>query len=992
MTIEWVTPHWIWAMIPLLLIGWWYLRRGQRPSSFRNVASLQLWDRLKVVAPPSNYWFTLLPVVMLALLSGGPRLLDSPKQTEIGWNRSIAGDLRLDLHIPDGLQEIQIQSPNKPAVSLDFETYQDKTSIWLPETPPDTFLRIRSEEGERTIALPPSSKKTRVLYQGESPSMNSLLNALELEGWIERANVGNPGADPIVIGPYPNPTKSEAPSTLPHIAFCEDGQEIFLPLIDPPLPGEPLFEGIDPGSWTVTTAFAVPEGRPLLKSSAGLPLISRTASGFAWGFQPDSGDLAGRSDWPILMIRMLIELSNTEISDVSHSQWGFRHFTLVCTVLLTLILWALNGIALWPFLLLVLCAVFLGNRTTDVAWSDLSKRPAQQRQSVSFPMGTRIVFQESDPVPPPEWLHSLAEKGLGWTVERSTSGSLQPWRLTNRIVPPGTSIDVFGDIPEGDWKLTSPSGAEEALVWPIQKSEPGIWSVIGPDGKKNSFLIRSPIPVTLALSEGSSVESLFQDPRFKTSLLNSRGTLPDPPAGGVLAWQGQTLPESILTKLPSWIESGGVLFAVSGDHDCEDERTLEVLEEVLSAPLPPMEDQDLDMGVILLDLSGSLIGESATTLLESTLAILDTSHTALRWGVAGFRTEVEWLLEPGTLVGSGTAGLLEGEIRSGGGTRLGDALQQITPDLRQHGGSKRLLVLTDGRTVPANWTEIGKNLTAAGIQLEILLIGESVDRNAAEELTRSSGGSLDWAETTAEALDKMSAWIPEDLPGWKKTTPPLIQNEASPLVSGLPAPLSLPRQILDPGESDSNQHTATEVWTDRADNMILSSNSSGLGQALLWWSSLDASRLGESASPLIQRLRDVLATAAGQKAKREIASGLFQSPNGRTRLALERNFGEAATLDPVGLSSTNSQLAELALVSDPGMNYFKTEEFTYRETLHWTTGSLSGIALEFKWGEIENSPWLGISSDRKPSPGGQPWPPLLITAALVWISSRGRQR
>ncbi|MGB1397772.1 MAG: hypothetical protein ACPG7R_08030, partial [Planctomycetota bacterium] len=86
MTIEWVTPHWIWALIPLLLIGWWSLRRGQRPSSSRNVASLQLWDRLKVVPPPSNRWLTLLPVVMLALLSGGPRLLDSPKHLFISTN------------------------------------------------------------------------------------------------------------------------------------------------------------------------------------------------------------------------------------------------------------------------------------------------------------------------------------------------------------------------------------------------------------------------------------------------------------------------------------------------------------------------------------------------------------------------------------------------------------------------------------------------------------------------------------------------------------------------------------------------------------------------------------------------------------------------------------------------------------------------------------------------------------------------------------------
>ena len=990
MTIEWVTPSWIWALIPLLSIGWWFLRRGEGPSSIRNVASLQLWDRLKVVAPPNNRWFTLLPVLLLGLLAGGPRLLESSNQIEVGWTRSLTGDLRLDIHSSDALEEIQLQSPNNPPVSLAFESTLGRTSIWLPETPSDSTLRIRSSNGERTIPLPAMPQKTRVSYQGDSPAMISLLNALEMEGWIERVQAADPKAASVIIGPYP--VEASDSSNLPHIAFSEEGQEIFLPLIAPPLPGETLFEGIDPGSWTVTTAFVVPEGRPLLKTATGLPLISRTARGFAWGFHPGSGDLADRSDWPILMIRMLIELSNSEVTAVSNPQWGFLHFTLAGTVLLTLILWTLNGISLLPFILLIACSILVGNRTTDVAWSDLSKRPTQQTDSGSFPLGTRIVFQESDPIPHPEWLQSLAHKGLGWTVERSNPTPRQPWSLGKRIVPPGTPITVYGDIPEGEWKLTSPSGVEESLEWPVQKSEPGLWSVVGPDGSQDSFLVRNPIPVTLAISEYSSMESLFQDPRFKTTLLKSGKSLPDPGAGSVLAWHGQALPETILAELPSWIESGGVLLAAAGDHDCDDKRTLEVLEEILSAPLPPMEEQELDMGVILLDLSGSLIGESATTLLESTLAILDTSHTGLRWGVAGFRTEVEWLLEPGTPVGSGTAGLLEGEIRSGGGTRLGHALQQITPELKQHDGSKRLLVLTDGRTVPANWSGIGKELATAGIQLEILLIGESVDRNAAEELIRSSGGSLEWAATTKDALEKISAWIPEDLPGWKKTAPPLIQNEASPLVSGLSAPLSLPRQILDPGELDSHLHTSTEVWTDREDNRILSSRSTGLGQALLWWSSFETSRLGESASALIQGLRDVLATAAGRKAQREIASGLVQNPDGMTTLVLKREFGEGAILDPVSISSTNLSAARLALVADPGMSYFKTESFVERKAAHWTSGSLSGIATGLKWRQIENNPWLGISAECKPSPGGQPWPPLLIAAALAWISSRGRQR
>ena len=996
MTIEWVTPHWIWSLIPLILI-WWWLRRNRRSSYLsQNVASIQLWQRLKGVESPGQRWITILPVLILGLLAGGPRIVDSPQQQH-AWTRSLTGDLRLDWDSPDPVDEIQLHFQDGEIRSLDFETVESRTSVWIPRSSAAPSLLIRSKDGDYPIAIPASDRQTRVRYLGESTSMQLLLNALELEGWIKTVGTDDSAEADIVIGPYPSlSSSSDSPtsSSVPQISFITEGQTVFLPMIESPKPGEPLFQGLEPVSWTVTSAFAVPEGRPVLQSTEGQPLISRTANGFVWGFQPEAGDLGERSDWPLVMIRMLTELSISNIEDRSLSSWALLQISLVIAALGSLTLWALTGTSSWPCLLLILTAIFVGNRSTEMPWSDLTMEPVSANLAASLPSGSRIVFQESDPVPPPEWLRSLAARGLGWTVERSTTAATSSgrWTLTNRVVDPGTSVEVLGIIPAGEWILTSPDGTDEKLQFPIRKRQPGLWTVAAPNGRKDAFLIRNPIPVTSACSEGATLESLFEDPRFRVSPLGMKENLPRPAAGNILAWQGEALPEKILEKLPSWIEAGGFLFAASGDQDCEDSRTLEVLEDVLGAPLSPMEDQDVDMGVILLDLSGSLIGESATTLLESTLAILETSIVGLRWGVAGFRTEVDWLLEPGTRIDSGTAGLLASEILSGGGTRLGHALQQLTPRLKQHDGSKRLLVLTDGRTVPANWSQIGQELSAAGIELEILLVGTAVDRTAAEELIRSAGGSLDWASSTSEALTLISAWIPQDLPGWVRPTPPLVQNEASPLVSGFSLPNSIPDQILSAGEIDLDRHTATRIWEDSSGKMILSSQPNGKGQALMWWSSFAASRLGDSSAALIDRLRDMVATSAGRKRYREMACCLLRNLNGTSRLAVKREFRDLASLGQVGIFGDSPPVDLPRLLSAKGDEYFQSQLPALRETVYWTTETRSGIAKELNWSEIETCPWLGIPADQSPVTGGEPWPPLLILAAFLWISSPVRQR
>jgi uncharacterized protein YegL len=986
MTIEWVTPHWFWALIPLLILGWWFQRRSRLSCPSQPVASLQLWDRLVAIPSPASYWVTFIPVLILLLLAGSPRSLTSDTVSH-RWTRSLGNDIRLDLGSPGPVDEIRVKYPDGSSKILPFESSQNLTSTWFREIPQTAALEIRSGEAEWNLPIPAEAGILRVCYRSESPSLILLLETLEKENWIRR--VKDPEGADIIIGPadfHP----------VVHIAFAHEGDSTWLPLIESPASEEPLFEGLDPSLWTITASLPVTEGKPILKTADGKALLSRTTDGFLWGFDPDSGDLGDRSDWPLVMLRMLAELSVKPIEAPNLNPAPVIPWALLASVILGLTLLAFTGRRSWPCLLAILAAIWIGSQTDEISWNDVSDSRSLLEIPPSLPMGTRLTFSEMDPVPDVDFLHALSQRGLGWTVEETdpTPSKLQPWTLSAHVVNPGETIDLQGARSQEGWTLTSPEGITESFEVPLQKSEPGIWTVADPAGRELLFLVRSPIEVILSSTDGSGLWPLFSDPRFQILESSSLGKgLPTPAEGRIFAWDGAELPTTIVEQLPSWTRSGGTVFAVSGDSICEDEQTRGVLEDVLGAPLPEIEERELDMGVLLLDLSGSLIGESATTLLESMLAILDTPYVGLRWGVAGFRTDVDWLLEPGSLIESGTVNLLEAEIRSGGGTRLGHALEKILEEWDSSAGSPRLLVLTDGRTVPDDWSTIGARLAAAEINLEILLVGESVTRAAAEELVQAAEGSLQWARSPEEALLLMSEWIPEDLPGWRQSRAPLIQDSASPLVSGFPARLPLPDQILNPGPVDSQEFPATPIWRDSNDQTLLSSHPTGSGQGLLWWSGLNSNRLGKEAIPVVGRVRDLLATAAGRSAVREREGVILHESAESAILCLKREFDEPPALVDIQVKTSMTAPFESQIpVAQPGDFFYSAEIPAANGFAIWKTDSQAGLATELTWSEVAAFPWLGLTSEQTPARGGQPWPPLLILAALLWISSPVNRR
>ena len=185
MTIEWVTPHWFWALIPLLILGWWFQRRSRLSCPSQPVASLQLWDRLVAIPSPASYWVTFIPVLILLLLAGSPRSLTSDIVSH-RWTRSLGNDIRLDLGSPGPVDEIRVKYPDGSSKILPFESSQNLTSTWFREIPQTAALEIRSGEAEWNLPIPAEAGILRVCYRSESPSLILLLETLEKENWIRR--------------------------------------------------------------------------------------------------------------------------------------------------------------------------------------------------------------------------------------------------------------------------------------------------------------------------------------------------------------------------------------------------------------------------------------------------------------------------------------------------------------------------------------------------------------------------------------------------------------------------------------------------------------------------------------------------------------------------------------------------------------------------------------------------------------------------------------
>ena len=471
----------------------------------------------------------------------------------------------------------------------------------------------------------------------------------------------------------------------------------------------------------------------------------------------------------------------------------------------------------------------------------------------------------------------------------------------------------------------------------------------------------------------------------------SRSGLPTPATGSVIAWRGEALPEKILQGIPNWVSAGGTFLAISGDSICRDEPTRLTLEKILGAPLPSSEERDLDMGVILLDLSGSLIGESATTLLESTLAVVDTPSTGLRWGIAGFRNDFEWLLDPGTLINPETTRILASKIRSGGGTHLGRALSGILPQLVLHQGSKRLLILTDGRTVPADWSKIGNEIALSGIELEILLLGETVVTSAAEELVSAAKGTLQSAENFEEAIPILSKWIPADFPGWVRTRNPLIQNESSPLISGFSSNIPVPDQWFNPGMKTPPEFTATIAWADGSGMPLLSSLKREKGQGIYWWSNLDPLRLGESKEPIFNRLRNIIATSANRTSPTDRKSAIVRGSEGQHVLLVERKLTEPLSLQTIQIQGAGDIPEAIQLTALPGSSHYTVDLRGTPSSLLWKEGEQIGHAEEVLWKDLQNRSWLRFDQNQPLSSGGQPLAILLVIAAFLWISNPRRR-
>lgn len=983
MSIELIQPYWLLSLLPFALYWWWLRYRQRSKVSPIPVAQVEIWKRLST---PTEVRTKLLPLCIgffLILLSAGPRVVPLP-ENEIGWSRDFNGFIHLDVKTPPQ-GPLSLLDTGSPVNANYVSSASGAVTISFLELPPETLLNLKGSNNSLELKVPPRPDPIRVFQLGEQPGVNEVLTALEEQNWITRVDAAQRYTAEVEIGPARSVRNR-------HVGFVSDGPEVWLPSMRAAKLDDPLLRGLQPEQWTISSSYQTATGTPILTGSKGEALVTRTADGFLWGFSPTGGDLSERSDWPLLLTRMLIELGEASRSRIDSQTWAGLHLPFLFTSILLVLLPVLLGSgSKWSAA--VLFIALLGSLTQHEY--RLPEKTSQTSSYVlwakSLPAGSVIQIPRQEVAPPPEFFEALRTRGMGWKF----SGQQTPqWSLSKNSCRPGEVIHIvhLQDSDVSGWTQKNPRGSISPLTLPLTPEFSGLWTIIDSQGVEAPLLVLPSFPVSIAEKTSDGLGQLFEEPTFKSSTIS----LPTPPLGGLYAWQGQELSSERIEEIDKWVRSGGILFASVGSPGCEDEETRNSLSNILGVNLPePPPEGDLDMGLLLIDLSGSLLGSAATTLLESTLILLESGDGNTRWGLAGFRDELNWILEPGTSISANTLEQIPELIRSGGGTRLGQAIRKVLPVLKNHSGQRRVVLITDGKTTPDRWSDLGKDLALAEVELEVLLVGNKTDTSVVSQLTRASGGRWQEAANPTEAQEILKTLLEENPAGWKKTTSPLIQDLSSVFLSGYTDPVGIPYQSLTP-DSTARIGTAELVWIDAQRRPLLTLQRVELGLAVTWWSGLDPLRLGPSGPRIKARLRELLVSALERNSTSLRQGALTQSASGKRVFMMERRPGDGLEMEQ-GFDSSTLSDQSLLLSAEPGSTMFKGElpDHILDPVIYQQSPIDSERSFVVSESSLENlalMKWVDLPPKGKQAMGFQPHSFLLFLAAIILISSPVRQR
>ena len=206
------------------------------------------------------------------------------------------------------------------------------------------------------------------------------------------------------------------------------------------------------------------------------------------------------------------------------------------------------------------------------------------------------------------------------------------------------------------------------------------------------------------------------------------------------------LGEARQQALASYVrDQGGGLIVVGGDQ------SLSVggygytpLEQVLPVETARDKLQLLSLAmVIVIDRSGSMLGEKITMACEAARASVQLLSSHDRVGVIAFHSASDWAVE---LQPAGDKNRIARQIdgmEAGGGTNMYPALRHAYLALvNVDSNLKHIIVLTDGQSMPGDFEGIASTCAADGITISTVAVGPDADRLLLSRIAELSGGRM----------------------------------------------------------------------------------------------------------------------------------------------------------------------------------------------------------------------------------------------------------
>ncbi len=981
MMVEWVHP-WLLLLLPVPLLLW-LLNRNRIPSTVRSrsVPSTRLWHLAVAQKAHGMPLRSLLLALALIVIASGPRLLPTD-EGPVAARRITDGSLVIDIQLP-GLDRCQLQIGTQPAQTITLSA-TGEAIVHRPPLPAGTPIVVTSGTGRHHCQAPPLAAAVVISDRTDLPHVAAALDVLEESGLI------------IIDDLHPEILLlrgADALTTLPTISFPADEGSLILPRVRPTAASPAILEGLHPRYWTVLRSSEVlgeeTTAEPILVDEDGTALLSRNEAGYRWGFLPGSGDLWKRSDWPVVLGRMIIDLGTTGSNETSTWLSAIsRQTSLILALGMTICILAFLGRSGQISASLIIVALVIGQ--ISEIHPLLDPDADLDRISATSDPGTTIEVFHSAPPPSPDLVRLLRGRGVGISMAQDPepAGGRREHRL--RLGQPFS----IGNMSRATAR--SPEGESMQVELPWIASSPGAWQLDGQGDPAVAMvvIVEEPIRAALWSDDNSMAKNLLPESVF--SISGGSNSLPEPAAGSVIVWNAIPIDEEQMERLQDWILRGGTLLALPTDRFCEDEGTRLRLQRVLATEIPPPPEPPVqDLGILLLDLSGSLTGEAASTLLAGTQSLLQATPRQSRWGIAGFRDQMHWIIEPGTPIDESIIDQIPDQISTGGGTDLGGALRACHRRLIANEGGRSLVVITDGRTTPDDWISIGQSLRRDGIELDIVLVGDRIDLSAVSPLSEEAAGEVHRAPDSGHARALLQEAIrPDDL-GWQPVEKPLRIASVDQFIDAGPQspPLPVRRIAVDLSTRDPDGKI---LWVDGRGAPMLAVKRTGAGISAIWYSGLDSFSLPGAVDRTHAHLSELLAASADRRKEPRRRGLLTRAAGDEIQLMLQRLDSDPISME-ISAGPVGTEGSSLLATARPGQTWYSAsipEDWLlgHPQTIWW--GPPSHIDAGVTPVRGSSGRWraaLGGADQLAPAPVSPASWWLLLLASVSLVSNRVRR-